>query len=214
MSPVVLRGPNLGKGYFKKVRDKVKKGFIFVISGPSGSGKTTIAKRLLQQPQLKGKLIKPASFTTRPKRQGERQGRDYFFVSKTEFQGLLKAKKILEQTRYLSYDYGTSRSAVQRAIKNGLHAILCLDIKGASFIKQTYPKRAITIFVKIPSLSVAKQRILSRSNKTTAEEVRRRMQLAKKELTHVKRYNYCLLNDNLNKAIREAREIIQWTIYQ
>ncbi len=186
-----------------------KKGLIFVISGPSGSGKTTLTKRLLKQPQLKHRLVKPVSFTTRPKRQGERQGRDYFFVSEKEFQDLLKAKKILERTRYLGYDYGTPRDSIERAIKKGLHVILCLDIRGAQFIKRGYPDRAITIFVKPPSLRIAKKRILTRSKKTTLREIKERLKLASKELSQVKHYNYCLINDDLNLAVKQAREIIK-----
>jgi guanylate kinase len=191
---------------------KAKTGFIFVVSGPSGSGKTTLAKKILNQPQLKDKLIKSVSFTTRPKRPGEMQGRDYFFVSRKEFQRLLKAKKILEHTRYLGYDYGTPRALLEQAIKRGLYMILCLDIKGGLFVKAAYPERAITIFVKPPSLGVAKKRILLRSNKIKVEEANKRMQLAKKELGYAKSYDYCLVNDNLNKAIRKIERIIKWAI--
>lgn len=191
-----------------------KIGFIFVISGPSGSGKTTLARNLLAQPKLEDKLIKPTSFTTRPRRPGERRGRDYFFVSQKEFKSLLKAKKILEHTRYLGYDYGTPRDSIERAIKKGLHIMLCLDLKGAQFIKREYPDRAITIFVKPPSLGIAKQRILTRSYQTNPREVNRRMRLASKELGYISRFDYCLVNDNLNRAIKEAKEIIEWNICQ
>jgi len=193
---------------------KTRKGFIFVISGPSGSGKTTIAKRLLTQPRLKGRIIKPVSFTTRPKRPGEKQGKDYCFVSAREFDRLLKEKKILEHTRYLGYDYGTPRDSVERVINKGQHAVFCLDLSGAAFIKKAYPDRAITIFVKPPSLDVAKKRILLRSNKTPPEEVYRRMKVAGEELRSAGSYDYCLVNDNLNKVIKEAKEIVRWAIYQ
>jgi guanylate kinase len=186
-----------------------KKGLIFVISGPSGSGKTTLAKRLLKQPQLKHSLVKPASFTTRPKRHGERQGRDYLFVSDKEFQRLLKAKKILEHTRYLGYDYGTPRDLIERTVKKGLHVVLCLDIRGAQFIKREYPDRAITIFVKPPSLGIAKKRILTRSKKAIPQEIKERIELASKGLGYVKHYDYCLVNDDLNRAVKEAREVVQ-----
>ncbi|MFH1338515.1 MAG: guanylate kinase [Candidatus Omnitrophota bacterium] len=186
-----------------------KKGLIFVISGPSGSGKTTLAKRLLKQPQLKDRLFKPASFTTRHKRQGERRGRDYFFVSEKEFRELLKAKKILEHTRYLGYDYGTPRDSIERAIKRGLHVILCLDVRGGQFIKREYPDRAVTIFVRPPSLRIARKRIVTRSKKTVAREIKERIGLAGKELDYAKHYDYCLVNDDLNRAVKQAREIVK-----
>ena len=196
------------------MRDKTKKGLIFIISGPSGSGKTTLAKKILKQPQFKNKFIKSVSFTTRPKRPGERQGRSYLFVSASEFQRLLKAKKILEHTRYLGYYYGTPSSLLEQAIKKGLHIILCLDIKGALFLKRKYPDRTVTIFVKPPSLSIVKERILGRGAKTKPAELASRLQLASKELSYVNHYDYCLINDNLSKAVKEAEAIIQWTISQ
>lgn len=169
---------------------------------------------MLKQPQLKGKFIKPATFTTRPKRPGEKEGKDYCFVSKQRFQALLKAKKILEHTRYLGYDYGAPRESVEKAIKQGLNVILCLDIKGASFIKRAYPDRAVTIFVKPPSLSVAKQRILARTKTNKPEEVNKRIQVANRELEYINRYDYCLMNDDLEQAIQQAQRIIQWAISQ
>jgi guanylate kinase len=194
------------------VRIKKDKGFVFVISGPSGSGKTTLAKKILKQSRLRGRLIKSVSFTTRPRRPGEKQGRDYFFVSAGQFQRLLKAKKILEHTHYLGYDYGTPRHFIEQAIRKGLHIILCLDIKGAFFVKRAFPERTITIFVKPPSLDIAERRILNRCAKTGTKEVNRRIQLASKELDYANRYDYCLINDNLNKAIREVVRIVQWVI--
>jgi len=187
----------------------IKAGLIFILSGPSGSGKTTLAKRILRHPQLKGKLIKSVSYTTRPKRPGERQGRDYVFISEGEFQSLLKAKKILECTRYLGYHYGTSRDFFNKALSKGLHIILCIDIKGASYIKRAFPESSITIFVKPPSLRTAKQRILARCAKTKPGEVNRRIQLASRELNYINHYDYCVVNDNLNKTIKEIVNIIK-----
>ncbi len=189
--------------------NKTNKGFIFVISGPSGSGKTTLAKKVLKQLQLKDRFIRSVSFTTRPKRPGERQGRDYLFVSTEEFQRLLKAKKILEHTCYLGYDYGTPRALLEQAERKGSHIILCLDIKGASFLKRAYPDRTITIFLKPPSLSITKERILGRFAGTKPEELNRRLRLASKELNNTGCFDYCLVNDNLNKATGEVKGIIQ-----
>lgn len=194
--------------------NKSKKGLVFVISGTSGSGKTTLANRILKQPQLKDKFIKSVSFTTRPKRPEEKRGRDYFFVSKKEFSRLLKTKKILEHTRYLGYDYGTSRQFIEEAIGSGLNIILCLDIKGAKFLKKRYPDRTITIFIKPPSLDAVERRILGRHANTNQEELDRRLQLADKELGYAKYYDYCLVNDDLSRATRRAVEIIRWAISQ
>ena len=104
-----------------------KTGLLFVVSGPSGSGKTSLAHSLLAGARLKGKVIKSVSLTTRKKRTGEREGKDYFFASEAEFKRLLKAKKILEWTRYLGYYYGTPKSFIDRQLKKGKNILLCLD---------------------------------------------------------------------------------------
>ena len=195
-------------------RRRNKKGFIFIISGPSGSGKTTLAQRIIRHPKLKAQFIKPASFTTRPKRSGEQQGRDYIFVSPKEFRRLFKAKKILERTRYLGYDYGTSRAYLEQAIAKGLHIILCLDNKGALFIKRRYSNRAVTIFVKPPSLKSVETRIAGRCSKTSRKELIQRLRLAARELSYAKQYDYCVENDNLDKAVNEVKGIIQWAIFR
>ncbi len=197
--------PEIGYG-------KRKKGFIFILSGPSGSGKTTLVREVLKCPQLRRKFIKSVSFTTRPRRRGERQGQSYFFVSPGEFQRLLKLKKILEHTHYLGYHYGTPRAIVEQAIKKGLHILLCLDVRGATFLKRRYPTRTVTIFIKPPSLSAAKVRILGRDIVAQPGELNRRLRLGKQELSYANKYDYCLINDNLKKAVREVKRIIQWTI--
>jgi guanylate kinase len=122
-------------------------GRIFVVSGPSGSGKTTLLKRALAGKFLKKKFVKSVSITTRPKRSGEREARDYFFVKPLEFRRLNKAKKILEWTRYLGYYYGTKKEFLEERLIEGKHLALCLDHKGALRLKKLYPKNTVTIFV-------------------------------------------------------------------
>ncbi|MDD5060493.1 MAG: ATP-binding cassette domain-containing protein, partial [Candidatus Omnitrophica bacterium] len=139
-----------------------KQGKIFVISGPSGSGKTTLLNRLIQDKEIGKLLIKSRSLTTRPRRWQERDGRDYFFISPGEFKRLLKAKKILEWTRYLGYYYGTPRGEVEARLKKGGHIGFCLDLKGAALLKKIYPKNTVTVFVLPPSLETLKARIEGR----------------------------------------------------
>lgn len=207
--------PRIPKHSFSaRRRGRKRAGFIFVISGPSGSGKTTLAKKLLKQPQLKQRFIKSISCTTRPRRPGEKQGRDYFFISPQEFRRLLKEKKFLEHTHYLGYDYATPRDYLELAQDKGRHIILCLDIKGTLFVKRRYPDRTVTIFVKPPSLNTARERILARCAKTKLSEVNKRIELAGKELNQVKHYDYYLINDNLNSAIKRAKKIIEQILKQ
>ncbi|MDO8661715.1 MAG: guanylate kinase [Candidatus Omnitrophota bacterium] len=189
-------------------RQKKTTGKIFIISGPSGSGKTTLLKRALLNKSLKNKLAKSVSLTTRPKRSGEREGRDYFFVSPAEFRQLNKAKKILEWTRYLSYDYGTKRDYLEDKLKKVRHLALCLDLRGALKLKKLYPENAVTIFVEPPSINELRKRIEGRCSKTKPEEVDRRVKLAVAELKNAHRYDYILKNKNLAKAESRLKGII------
>ena len=185
-----------------------KPGLLFVVSGPSGSGKTTLALNLLKQARLRGKVIKSISFTTRKKRSGERQNKDYFFISEPEFRRLLKAKKILEWTRYLGYYYGTPKDFIDRQLGQGKNILLCLDLKGAMLLKRYYPRQTVTIFVVPPSLKELRARIAGRCHQTVQEEVRRRLKLAKRELRCTKKYDYCLANKNFTQALKRLQGIV------
>lgn len=187
-----------------------KRGRIFVISGPSGSGKTTLASRIVCDKNLKNLLTKSISFTTRPKRSGERDKKDYFFIGQEEFERGRKQKKILEWTRYLGYYYGTPKDFVERQLAKGRHLVLCLDFKGAQAMRRAYPRETVTIFVVPPSLGVLRERIENRCNKTKAEEIRKRVELAEKELAAAESYDYSLVNKDLDKTVAALKEIILW----
>ncbi len=182
-------------------------GKIFVICGPSGSGKTTLLTSLIQDKKIGKLLAKSCSVTTRPKRSGEREGKDYFFVTATEFRRLLKAKKILEWTRYLGYYYGTLREPLESQIKGGRNLGLCLDLKGARILKKIYPKNTVTVFVLPPSLSVLKARIQNRCSQTNKKEVTQRIRLARRELLAASGFDHCILNQNLRIALKELKDI-------
>lgn len=181
---------------------------IFVISGPSGSGKTTLLKNLLKTKDLKNRLIRSISFTTRPKRPGEKDGRDYFFINEQEFRRKREAKKLLEWTRYLGYYYATSKDFFKSQFARDRHLILCLDIKGALKIKRLYPKDTVNIFVMPPSLGALRDRIKKRGNKAKKEETRQRLGLAKEELLASQTYDYCVVNKDLDKTLKKLKEVI------
>ncbi|MDP3731477.1 MAG: guanylate kinase [Candidatus Omnitrophota bacterium] len=185
-----------------------KQGLIFIISGPSGSGKTTLAEKILGNKRLKNKLARSISFTTRPKRSGEQDKKDYFFISGKRFKREQKAKKILEWTKYLGYYYATPKDFIERQLHKAKHIILCLDLKGAFSVKRQYPGNTVTIFVIPPSLDTLLQRITSRCNKTKEGEVRQRLRLAQQELSACEKYDYCVVNKDLNQAIKELQGII------
>jgi guanylate kinase len=175
---------------------------MFIISGPSGSGKTTLLKNLIRAKEFKGKLKKSVSFTTRPKRPGEREGKDYFFISEKQFQQHLKRKKILERTRYLGYHYATPKEFVEKQLATNKHIALCLDLNGALKLKRLYPKDTLTIFVMPPSLKELKARIEKRKCRTKRQEITQRIKLAKKELRLAQRYDYHILNKDLKLALK------------
>lgn len=184
------------------------KGLIFVISGPSGSGKTTLANSLLEDIRLRKFLRRSISFTTRRKRSGEKEAKDYFFVTKKTFREKLKDKRILEWTKYLGYFYGTSKDFVDEQINQGKGIILCLDFKGARNIKLLYPANTVTIFIMPLSIETLHQRIKQRCSKTKKEEIQQRLKLAKKELLHSRKYDYRVENEKLKLALRELKSII------
>ncbi len=187
---------------------KHKPGKIFVISGPSGSGKTTLLTSLVQDKQFARLLVKSRSVTTRPKRSAERDGREYFFVSPARFKQLLKAKKILEWTRYLGYYYGTPKESLEAQLRQGRHLGLCLDLKGARILKKIYPNNTVTIFVLPPSLSTLKERIENRCRHTQQQEIKQRLLLARQELRAANKFDYCVLNRSLTVALRELKSIV------
>lgn len=191
----------------KAAKRQNKPGKIFVISGPSGSGKTTLLSSLIQDKKIGRLLVKSCSITTRPKRLKEREAKDYFFVTLLEFRRLLKAKKILEWTRYLGYYYGTPKGHLEKQLKGGKNVGLCLDLKGARILKKIYPNNTVTIFVLPPSLSVLKERIQNRCRQTNQQEINQRMLLAQRELRASGRFDYCVLNQNLPVALKELKSI-------
>jgi len=192
------------------VGENIKKsqGLIFVLSGPSGSGKTTLLGNIIRSAKLRKKFARSISFTTRPKRSGEKHGKDYFFIDRAEFKQKSKAKKILEWTKYLGYYYATPKDFVDEQIRKKRHIILCLDLKGAAKIKRLYPENSVTIFILPPSLEALRNRIEGRCNMTKKEEVRQRLKLARQELLASRKFDYCLVNRSLQRAVNELKRII------
>jgi len=202
---------NAGSRTISKCRagkSQKSQGWIFVISGPSGSGKTTLVKAVLSDRQFRKKLARSVSFTTRPKRSGEKHGWDYYFINEKEFKKKRKAKKILEWTRYLGYYYGTAKDFLDKELYKYPGIVLCLDLKGAAKIKRLYPKNTVTIFIMPSSLEELSARIQKRCSKTKKEEIQRRLKRARDEILVSRSYDYRLINKDLHQAIRELKRVI------
>ena len=184
-----------------------RKAKLVIISGPSGCGKTTLNKALLQSPLLKGKLVKSISATTRSKRPGERQGRDYLFISNKTFEEKIKKGYFLEWEKVFDHYYGTPKKQALNLLKKGINVLLCIDVKGAKTVGQEFPQ-ALKIFIKAPSLKVLEARLKARGSESR-ESLKMRLKIARKELKEARHYDYVIINANLNKALGQLQQIVR-----
>jgi len=184
-------------------------GMLFVISGPSGSGKTTLAQALLKDKALARKVRRTVSFTTRPARPGERNGKDYFFLTEKEFRQGRREKKILEWTRYLGYYYGTAKKAVDDQLSRARSLVLCIDIRGARRIRRLYPRNSVLIFIMPPSIKELERRIIHRCKDTAREELTKRLARAAEEIKEAGRFDYRVTNKDFAVALGKLKKIIK-----
>ena len=185
---------------------KTKKGLLIVISGPSGTGKGTIIKELKER--VKG-LSYSVSVTTRAPREGEVDGRDYFFKTYEEFKDMLHHNEFLETAEVYGNYYGTPKSYVQKLLMDGKDVILEIDTVGASNVKKQVPS-AVTVFIAPPTTGDLAERLNKRGTET--EEVKnKRLEASEKELASIKNYDYIIVNDDLSEAVDNLHSIIKAT---
>lgn len=146
------------------------------------------------------------SATTRPPRPGERQGRDYFFLSRSQFEQSIRRGAFLEQARILKHRYGTPRRPIEQALRLGQDVLLCIDVQGARQIRRS-GLPVTTIFLMPPSRKALAQRLHRRGTETEAQ-IQARLRLARKELQEMRRYDYAVVNDRLSEAVSAIRGII------
>jgi guanylate kinase len=172
------------------------KGLIFVISAPSGTGKTTVINRFLKSHAKD--FVVSVSVTTRPPRTGERDKKDYYFFQKDKFIEYIKKGKFLEYAPVLDNFYGTLKETVLGSVNRGLNVIMDIDVQGAKKIKSKI-KDCITIFILPPSFAELERRLKSRRTESP-EAVNKRLKLAKKELKERSKYDYIIVNKELEEA--------------
>ena len=182
------------------------RGKLIIFSAPSGSGKTTIVKHLLNK---NFNLEFSISATSRPRRDNEVDGKDYYFISADDFRKKIGANEFLEwEEVYPDRFYGTLKSEVERIRNNGKNVIFDVDVVGGSNIKLYYGDEALSVFVQPPSVAELEKRLKARS--TDSEEViKTRIEKAEYELTFAPRFDAIIVNDQLDEALKKAEEILQ-----
>jgi guanylate kinase len=178
-------------------------GSLFVVAAPSGAGKTTLVKALVERnPGLRFSI----SYTTRKKRETERDGRDYYFVDEYEFRSMLQKGELLESAVVFDNLYGTSRSQVEDHLAMGNHVVLEIDWQGAQQVRESMPG-CVTIFILPPSRPELEKRLRGRRTDSDAV-IDRRLSDALGDMSHWEDFNYAIINDDLDSAVDELEAIL------
>ncbi len=178
-------------------------GFLLIVSGPAGVGKGTVCNALLDRDD---DVVFSVSSTTRKPRVGELDGVNYNFIDKEDFEEKIEKGEFLEYAFVHTDYYGTSKSFVEDGIAKGKIVLLEIDVQGAIQVKDKHPE-AVTIFILPPSMEELERRIVDR-NTETKEQIERRMKNAYKEINLLDKYDYFVVNDDLDQAIEDINSII------
>lgn len=183
-----------------------KEGKLVIFSAPSGAGKTTLVHHLLSK---KFGLEFSVSAATRAQREGEIDGKDYYFLSVSDFKKRIENKEFVEwEEVYTDNFYGTLRTEVQRIWNKGSHVIFDVDVEGGLNLKHAYGEKALAIFVMPPSIDSLRKRLESRDTETK-ESVDRRMKKAPHEIEKSVSFDKIILNDNLSEAMKRSEELVR-----
>lgn len=178
------------------------RGFVVILSAPSGTGKSTLCRRLLQRSD---KLRYSISCTTRAPRPGEKDGQHYFFLSKEQFDEKIREGEFIEWAKVHDEYYGTPRSFIEETVSRGLSVLLAIDVQGAMNVRKNWPE-SVLIFVLPPSWRALRGRLARR--KDAKDSVEKRLRAAKQEVLWSERYDYLVVNDRLDKAVRRIEAIL------
>ena len=181
-----------------------EKGLLIVVSGPSGAGKDTVVSSLLKK---QNNIWVSISMTSRKPRGNEIDGKDYFFVSKEEFEKNIKEGNLLEYATYNDNYYGTPKSKIKEYLDKGIDVVLIIEIQGALQIKDLIPE-ALFIFIMPPSMEELRDRLINRGTETK-DKIIARFKKAYEEINEVTKYNYVVVNDEIEKASDKVASIIK-----
>jgi guanylate kinase len=182
--------------------DSTGKNGILILTGPSGAGKTTLSKAIVEQVPDTMIMI---SYTTRERRPGEVDGKDYFFVDKTVFQKLIDDGEMLEYAQVYDHFYGTSRSAIEKVLGEGKNIILDVDWQGAKAVKKHFPQ-AVSVYILPPGESETRDRLQNRGE-DSQQIIDSRMAAYNEQLSHRNEFDHVLINGDLAESIRQLREM-------
>jgi len=178
-------------------------GSLFIISAPSGAGKTSLVHALLNiNPQIELSV----SYTTRNPRAGERDGKDYHFVSRETFLEMAKRGEFLESAEVYGNFYGTSQTWISLEIAKDKDILLEIDWQGAAQVRKLFPQ-CVSIFILPPSIEALEQRLKGRG-KDNDEVIAKRMAAVRDDVAHVAEFDYVIINDNLNEALRDLNAVV------
>ena len=178
-------------------------GNLFVVSAPSGAGKTSLVHALLD---INPQIDLSVSYTTRDPRPGEQDGKDYHFVSREIFLAMAKRGEFLESAEVYGNLYGTSQTWISQENAKGRDILLEIDWQGAAQVRRLFPK-CISIFILPPSMEALEQRLKGRG-KDNDEVIAKRMAAVREDVAHVAEFDYVIINDSLNEALRELNAVV------
>ena len=181
-----------------------RRGLMIVLSSPSGAGKTTMTRRLLaQDPQI----AMSVSVTTRSQRPGEREGEDYYFITKDKFSELEASGELLEHARVFDNYYGTPRGPVEKALADGKDIVFDIDWQGAQQLTEAAADDLVKIFILPPNMRELEQRLQTRAQDSD-DVIVKRMSKSENEISHWAEYDYVLVNENIDRAMGELLSIV------
>ncbi|NUM79482.1 guanylate kinase [bacterium] len=184
---------------------KSSQGKLIVFSAPSGAGKTALKNELIKKDPT---IVFSVSATTRKQRDGERDGKDYYFITEEEFKAHIDAGDFIEYNHHFGNFYGTLRMAVEPDLRMGCNVILDLDVNGALNVKKQYPDQSVLIFIKPPSLDELKKRLMARGTESE-DSMKVRLARVEEEMQKAGSFDYTVINDTIERAANEILEIIR-----
>ena len=182
----------------------LRRGFMLVLSSPSGAGKTTISREVLT---LENDLKLSISTTTRPKRESEKEGNDYYFVSEKAFSDMVEKKEFLEHAEVYGYHYGSPKASVEDLLSQGNDVLFDIDWQGTQQLKEIAMSDLVSIFLLPPTFQDLQDRLIKRGE-DSKETVLSRMKQANDEISHWAEYDYIIINQELSSSINSVRSIL------